>query len=162
MNNPPNPDPVSEQSNSGTRSGLISYGIFGLAALVFALSLAGAGYWLASQPQGSGIEMIIPTTQPPAPVVVHVSGNVVTPGLYTLPPGSRVADAISEAGGLTSDGDPEWLNLAAVLVDGQKIIAFERGSIEAPVLDPVVPGRALIDLNRATIAQLESLTESGN
>ena len=165
MNDPLSQDPVRGQSSSDARSSpttyRVTYGIFGLAALAFVLSLAGAGYWLASQPQGSGIEMIIPTVQPPVPVVVHVSGSVVSPGLYTLPPGSRIADAISKAGGFTSSGDPARLNLAAVLVDGQKVVASERDSPEVASPDPISPVAGLLDLNRATAGQLESLPGIG-
>ncbi len=59
-----------------------------------------------------------PTT---APVVVHVSGAVRSPGLVTLPPGSRVGDAIAAAGGLAEDAQVEAVNLARPLSDGLQI-----------------------------------------
>lgn len=62
---------------------------------------------------------------PPAPtaeqLTVHVTGAVVKPGLYTFPAGSRIHDAIEKAGGATTDGVPDALNLAAKLRDGDKL-----------------------------------------
>jgi competence protein ComEA len=52
---------------------------------------------------------------------VHVSGCVLTPGVYRLASGSRVYDAIEMAGGALECGDVHRLNLASRLVDGQKI-----------------------------------------
>jgi competence protein ComEA len=54
-------------------------------------------------------------------VVVHVTGAVMHPGVYTLPGGARVNDAVKQAGGPTANGHPDGLNLAAKLEDGEKI-----------------------------------------
>lgn len=61
----------------------------------------------------------------PAPdgeVVVHVGGEVNEPGLYTMPAGSRVADAVEEAGGALPDADLDLLNLARTLTDGERVL----------------------------------------
>lgn len=52
---------------------------------------------------------------------VHVCGEVVWPGVYTLPAGSRVYDAIVKAGGITGEGVGDYLNQASLLLDGMKI-----------------------------------------
>lgn len=52
---------------------------------------------------------------------VHVCGEVVWPGVYTFPEGSRVYDAIVKAGGITGEGVGDYLNQASLLLDGMKI-----------------------------------------
>ena len=56
-----------------------------------------------------------------AKIVVHISGQVVNPGVISLKEGARVIDAVNEAGGLTPDADISKVNLAYVLSDAQKI-----------------------------------------
>jgi competence protein ComEA len=68
----------------------------------------------------------------PTPVVlvyVHVDGAVVSPGVYALPSGARIFEAIAAAGGPTDDADARELNLAARVADGQKLVV--------PALAPV-------------------------
>lgn len=57
----------------------------------------------------------------PASLVVDVSGEVNSPGVYTLSEGARVNDAIIAAGGLTEKGDISYINRAAPIADGTKI-----------------------------------------
>ncbi|MFM8303018.1 MAG: helix-hairpin-helix domain-containing protein [Actinomycetota bacterium] len=96
-------------------------------------------------------------------VVVHVAGAVVKPGVLRMPAGARVIDAIEGAGGAAPDADLDRLNLAAKLVDGQRILVVKVGAVGA---DPTAatpgggPG-ALIDLNAATSAQLEEIPGIG-
>ncbi|MEU3309150.1 helix-hairpin-helix domain-containing protein [Nocardiopsis sp. NPDC006832] len=59
---------------------------------------------------------------PDGEVVVHVGGEVNEPGLYTMPAGSRVADAVEEAGGALPDADLDLLNLARTLTDGERVL----------------------------------------
>lgn len=54
-------------------------------------------------------------------LVVHVAGAVHDPGVFQMPPGSRVTDAIERAGGTTRDAAPDAINLAASLADGQQV-----------------------------------------
>ncbi len=54
-------------------------------------------------------------------IVVHISGQVVNPGVISLKEGARIIDAIQEAGGLTNKADISEVNLAYVLSDAQKI-----------------------------------------
>jgi competence protein ComEA len=62
------------------------------------------------------------TQEPTTEVVVHVAGAVQRPGVYQLPAGSRVTDAIQAAGGFQADADPDQLNLAAKAIDGTRIL----------------------------------------
>jgi competence protein ComEA len=63
-------------------------------------------------------------------VVVDVTGAVNDPGVYRLPAGSRVDDALQRAGGATSRAEVQSINLAARLTDGQQVVVPEevRGS----------------------------------
>ncbi|MBP2017408.1 competence protein ComEA [Symbiobacterium terraclitae] len=121
-----------------------------------------------------------PPVGPPArQVVVHVEGGVNAPGVYTLPEGSRVHDAIVAAGGPLPDAVPGVLNLAAPLVDGAKIYVYRQADLEpaAPpppraqgaTYQPVATtlegsgagGQALVNINTASQAELESVPGIG-
>jgi competence protein ComEA len=102
-----------------------------------------------------------------ATVTVHVAGAVKTPGVLALPVGARVIDAVEGAGGGLPDADLDRLNLAAKLVDGQRILVTKIGQ-PAPMTDASTSGSAaepgssvLVDLNNATSAQLETLPGIG-
>lgn len=107
------------------------------------------------------------STPPQAEVVVDVVGKVKNPGIVTLPPGSRVIDAIKAAGGVNGKADTTALNMARVLSDGEQILVG---------IDPVAPAGgtaggtagggagavgAKVNLNSATEAQLDTLPGVG-
>ena len=123
--------------------------------LILAVIAAGSGAlaWTLVRPEPRTVEIFLPT---PGPVTVHVNGAVENPGLYTLPPDSRVADAIEAAGGLTGDSS---INLAAQLRDGQQIVVFEGVSASASQGTPGAD--ILLDLNTASASQLEELPDIG-
>ena len=67
-------------------------------------------------------------------LVVHVVGQVRTPGVYRMPAGSRVGDAVTAAGGATRSADLTAVNLARVIVDGEQVVVPKPGeSAGAPV-----------------------------
>jgi competence protein ComEA len=88
-------------------------------------------------------------------VVVHVAGAVRNPGVYRLPAGSRVADAVERAGGATGGGSTDAVNLAARLSDGQQIVVPGRGAA-APAT-----GEGPVSLGSATAEQLDEIEGIG-
>lgn len=118
-----------------------------------------------------------PTT---AQVTVHVVGQVRRPGVVTLAPGSRVADAIDEAGGTSGRADLSGVNLARLLVDGEQVVVPKPGQTPtaavgapptgaapagaapgaAPPGGAAAPG-ATVNLNTADLATLETLPGVG-
>jgi competence protein ComEA len=99
-------------------------------------------------------------------VVVSVVGLVARPGLVTLPTGSRVADAVTAAGGLLPGADATSVNMAAVVADGQQLAigvpgagtGGAQGSGSAP---SGTGGAGPVNLNSATAADLDELPGIG-
>ncbi len=89
---------------------------------------------------------IPPQTPTPSPLVVFVSGAVQHPGLYTLPAGARIGDAILAAGGLLPQVDPAFVNQAQPLVDGAQLhIPASPAITGQPVTDQAVTDQAIPD-----------------
>ncbi|MFC7242334.1 helix-hairpin-helix domain-containing protein [Catellatospora aurea] len=97
-----------------------------------------------------------------ATLVVAVTGRVRKPGLVRLPPGARVADAIEAAGGVLPDTDLSAVNLARKVTDGELIAIGVPGmaGAEAPAAG-AGPGAGPVNLNTATLAQLDALPGVG-
>ena len=86
------------------------------------------------------------------PLVVYVTGAVRKPGVYQLPDGKRIIDAIEKAGGVTPKADAVTVNLAALLIDGEQILVPEAFS----------PGASgLVHLNSADVTALDALPGVG-
>ncbi|WP_193047190.1 ComEA family DNA-binding protein [Mycolicibacterium baixiangningiae] len=126
-----------------------------------------------------------PKPGPPAadqPVVVSVVGLVHRPGLVTLPPGARIADALEAAGGAVDGADLIGLNMARRLTDGEQIIVgiaaapgqpttmgssttgAQDGGAAPPGTAPDSPGGGPgepVNLNTATVEQLDTLPGVG-
>jgi competence protein ComEA len=100
-------------------------------------------------------------------VVVDVVGAVRRAGVYRLPEGKRVADAIARAGGPTRKADLALVNLAAPLGDGQQVVvpAEAAGSSSAAPSSVAPSGGAVaagpVHLNSATVEQLDALPGVG-
>ena len=126
--------------------------------------LTGGIVWLVSvPPRGRPVTLIPPPT--PGPIVVHVAGAVGAPGVYELPQGARVRDALAAAGGVLPHGDADAVNLAEKLVDGRqvRVPAITSGETVTSEAQPgsEQPGSGKININTATAAQLESLPGIG-
>ncbi len=95
--------------------------------------------------------------------VVDVAGDVRRPGLYKLPTGSRVDDAIAAAGGATRKAQLDAVNLAAPVADGEQIVVpgSGAGGVTAASSPAGSSPSAPLDLNSATLAQLEALPGIG-
>jgi competence protein ComEA len=89
---------------------------------------------------------------------VHVVGEVLSPGMYQLPIGARLVDAVFASGGLTEDADNASVNLARELTDGEQIIVFSI-SQEGEAAGTTSSG--LVSLNRASDKELEELPGIG-
>lgn len=127
-------------------------------ATVVAAGQTGGGPLGAASPSAAS-----PTAGPsagPAIVVVAVVGQVATPGLVTLPVGSRVADAVAAAGGLLPGADAAGFNAAALLSDGQQVAIGVPG-VPAPVPGGTAAPGAPVNLNTATVADLDQLPGIG-
>jgi competence protein ComEA len=132
----------------------------------------------------------VPTLAPsptptPAPVRVYVSGAVANSDVYFLPAGSIIKDAITAAGGFAADADPERINQALELQDQQQIHVPRQGddnpppavqggvslaelssqqgggNSRAPASSGTAGGGGLININTATLEQLDSLPGIG-
>lgn len=90
-------------------------------------------------------------------VVVHVAGAVLRPGVYRLPAGSRVIDAVDRAGGVSGGGSADSLNLAARLADGQQVVVQSRAGIASASPGDGGP----ISLGTATVEQLDGIEGIG-
>jgi competence protein ComEA len=175
-----------------------------IAAAISVVLVIGGAWWLvrapapapeAGLPLASGGAIVAGSTLPPpsppptsapstssgpsvpATIVVHVAGAVVGPGVYVVAGGARVADALVAAGGVASDGDPDGVNLAAPLTDGQRVYIPRLGEVDPATVPsgaaPAMPAgdggggttadapSGPLDLNAATAADLEALPGVG-
>ena len=142
--------------------------LVGAAVLVVVLALAGRTLLRPAHPAvPPPLRVAAPArTTAVAKLYVNVVGAVRRPGLYRLPDGARVADAVAHAGGATPKAQLELVNLAARIADGEQIVVPRRGSAAvAPAVGAGgVAGSAPtgpVHLNSATIEQLDALPGVG-
>jgi competence protein ComEA len=92
-------------------------------------------------------------------VVIHVAGDVRRPGVYRLPAGSRVTDAVRRAGGFAGGANDDAINLAARLSDGQQVVVPGPGTAAASSAGGGQTGP--ISLGSATVEQLDGIEGIG-
>ncbi|WEV78600.1 ComEA family DNA-binding protein [Janibacter cremeus] len=122
----------------------------------------------ASEPDGAAGSVAAAPSAAPG-VTVHVVGEVKSPGIVSLPGGSRVTDALEDAGGATSKADLTGINLARELVDGEQVVVPKPGETPVGAAPPTGPGSpggpaspdAPVNLNTADLATLETLPGVG-
>ncbi len=111
----------------------------------------------------AGSEETADGTQQAGEVVVDVAGKVRRPGIAVLPVGSRVVDALEAAGGARRGVDLTGLNLARPLVDGEQVLVgvAPAPGVAGTLTSPAPPGGALVNLNSADLAALDTLPGVG-
>ena len=86
--------------------------------------------------------------------LVHIGGEVQKPGMYEIKPGSRIYDAIQVAGGFTSQANPDKLNLAKIVKDGDQIkVPTRKHSPNSTMKHNLIPSEK-ISINHASVAEL--------
>ena len=133
-----------------------------LAAVVLAV--------LAARHAAAGGGSRAPTVEPAAlrteaapKLVVHVVGAVRRPGLYQLPARSRVADAVTKAGGARPSADLSAVNLAAPVADGLQVVVPAREAAAAAGGDEGggAASSGPVHLNTASVEELDALPGVG-
>jgi competence protein ComEA len=132
---------VLEMLDFARRHLMAAYIIVGIVALgTIGLALRS---WMPATTEGGEVKFTEPASGPeansqdqqlsePETLCVHVAGNVRKPGVYDLPPGGRVNDAVKAAGGALAGGDLESINLAERLADGMQVYIARKGEIAPP------------------------------
>ena len=154
---------------------------------VIGVGIVGYGLWGAMRGEQASVEIVkgggdftpeeITSLSPEAAklsgekfgnqVTVDVAGAVEKPGVYKLPSGSRIGDALVSAGGLSAQADREWvartLNLAEPVKDGGKVYIPEKSQIINSQMANGEQSKStnLININTASVGELDSLPEIG-
>lgn len=147
--------------------------------LIFLLGaiLTGLGLFVSKndiKPAGDKVEVLTDTTEAQddsLEIVVEIAGEVINPGVYSLPKNSRIEDLLVAAGGVSPNADRGWmgksLNRAARLSDGQKIYIPKVGITEGAPLRQDFAGQGgvvqsnLININTADLKTLDTLPGIG-
>lgn len=147
-----------------SRSQILVYGAVGVALLLVGARAIRAddaptnGASAGAAPPPASFEV---SAEGGGDVVVHVAGAVRRPGVYRLPAGSRVTDAVERAGGGIGRASLDSVNLAARLADGQQVVVPELsvGGVAASTASSDAEGP--ISLGSATVEQLDTIEGIG-
>jgi competence protein ComEA len=143
-----------------SRSQLLFY-----AAIAIAVLMIGARWIRSSGAEATGgaeVSFAADSSRPPEgtrDVVVHVAGAVRRHGVYRLPAGSRVTDAVRRAGGFAHGANRDAINLAARLSDGQQVVVPGPGTMASSSGAAARTGP--ISLGSATAEQLDQVEGIG-
>jgi competence protein ComEA len=147
-----------------SRSQIVVYGAIAVALLLVgarAIRAEGSGSsYSSSSSSSSAGELSVSGSGGGPDVVVDVTGAVRRPGVYRLPAGARVIDALKRAGGVARGGAVEAIDRAARLADGQQVVVPEAGpggSVAATASTEEGP----ISLGSATVEQLDTIDGIG-
>jgi competence protein ComEA len=139
-----------------------------LGAGILGAVLVSVGLYVARRPEPPRLVVQQVATRPAASpqvtslILVHLSGEVIAPGVYRLPVGARVEDVLKAGGGPTHEGDIHRLNLAARLADGQQIVVPKRiDPLLASLTASPSPVPSRVNVNRASIPELDRLPGVG-
>jgi|SRR6188768_4319505 len=147
-----------------SRSQIAVYGAVAVALLLLgARAIRAEGDSDGADPSfssGSSKEVTVDSSGSGGDVVVDVTGAVARPGVYRLPAGARVTDAVERAGGASGGALLEAINLAARLADGQQVVVPKRGPAGAP-LATSAGEEGPISLGTATVEQLDTIEGIG-
>ena len=94
-------------------------------------------------------------------VMVHMTGEVRAPGVVRVKHGSRVSEAVDQAGGFTEDADRDSVNLARLVVDGEQIRVPSLNSSQAQGEAPSGQASACVDVTQADAQTLQRLDGVG-
>jgi competence protein ComEA len=142
-----------------SRSQLLVYAAIGIAVLIVGARWIRSAH--ASSPGDRGVSFAAdssPVTEDTRDVVVHVAGAVQRPGVYRLPAGARVTDAIKRAGGFAGSANQDAINLAARLSDGQQVVVPGPGT---PASASTGSAAGPVSLGSATVEQLDGVEGIG-
>jgi competence protein ComEA len=186
-------EPASAPPETEAASRGLAWPVIGVALVAIAIAIAAAAILVTTRDEpvigvegavglGAGSEQLGGTwptdpVSPAADLVVDVGGAVARPGVYRLPEGSRVGDAIEAAGGYGAAADAalvdRQLNLAAVVRDGDKLRVPARGEAAATPRSGGEDGSGNtqgqgaavdggpVDINHATAEELDTLPGVG-
>ncbi len=166
---------------TGRSFGTLKKKIFIVLIIVFAIL---SGLWYAFFYKGDSEEKAytsaapetcvpspLPTVTPKLYIMVHVCGSVVSPGVFRIEKGSRLIAAVEAAGGFDIDADRDFLNLAKVVNDGEKIYVPSYEETESYGLSERTEGKwpvengekgtRIININTATAEELTALPGIG-
>lgn len=150
---------------------LVAVGVVGVGILLY-------GLWGQIMPESATVEIVKSTNVPlnqytngeqEGWVVVDIAGAVQQPGVYKLPGGSRIGDALVAAGGLSGEADREWvaqtINLAQEIKDGGKIyIPAKVEKTNIPInqyTNESTQSLGKVNINTASAGELDSLVGIG-